>query len=429
MTASVARPRPVPLGKIDRCWVPLDDLDVARFFARSLFVPHNVRERFCWAAAGLVGSASTRLHRLASLTAILHAAPPEDGGEPAVVGNGAPRAELRRLAEEAAVLYALLDDLRDAMPAGERATPHWLLIEDYGRGERLVSALFSGGGEPQAILKIRPSDDPAPLSGELATLERLRGSLPEGLAATIPAPLAFRERGRYQALLLTSLPGRSAYVEMWGAWRPRPLATTHCTAAGEWLALFHGATRVAAPGASPLIHELGAAVADILAGGDGAWLDRLGRLDHAPASPATSVHGDFWARNLILPADRSELPGVVDWEAAAPSGPCTQDLFHFALTYALNVPGSGWRRLAPRPAFRRAFLEENALSRALGAYLRTYCRRLELDPAHLRDWFATYLLERAAAAAALPGAQPASLEPWLGFLEEIAWADRSVFSG
>ncbi len=417
----------MPLGKIGRCWVPLDDPGVARFFARSLFVPHGVSERLAWTAAGWFGSASSRLSRSASLTAILHpATEPGEGPTTQIGGGSAP--QVHRLEAAASLLHALFDDLREALPTPQGKPPSWLLIEDYGRGQRLVCMLFAGGDEPAAVLKIRPVADPAPLARERQSLERLQRSLPSHLVGTIPAPLAFAERQQFEALLLAGLAGRVAYAETQASWRPLRHAAAHCAAAAEWLAGFQQATAAAAAAPVETVAALRRRVAAALAGVDGAWLERLGQLEDVAPPPSAAVHGDFWARNLLLP-ERPGLAGVVDWEAAAPVGPCTQDLFHFAVTYALSFPWTRSRPLPPRLALRNGFLEDNALARALAGYFADYCHRTGLDRRRLADWFAIFLLERAARSAATAVTDPGALEPWVGFLKEIRWADRSVFSG
>ncbi len=424
--ATVPR-RPVPLGKFGRTWVPLDDPDVARYFSHSLFVPHGVRQRWTWAAEGWLGSAAERLTRTASLTAILHAAPTGSGvGETIQLAPGMPGLEVRRLAAEASVLYALLDDLGGALPGGSERAPRWLLVQDYGQGERLLCMLFTDGEQPSAILKIRPATEPSSLRHEWQSLERLCRSLPAALAGTLPQPLAFGSRDRFEGLLLSGLAGRPAYVAAQASWRPLAAAAAHCSAAAAWLAAFHQATPAPGPPVRPLA-ALRERVEEAVAGGDRAWLGRLAALDEAPPPPSAAVHGDFWARNLLMRPAPS-LPAVVDWEAAAAAGSCTSDLFHFAVTYALGFPWGRWRRLAPRLALRKGLLEDNGLSRALRGYLDEYCRRTALDRRRLADWFAIFLLERVAAAA-VAAPDPTALEPWLGFLEEFTWTDRSVFSG
>ncbi len=429
LAAAATAPRAVPLAKIDRCWVPLDDPAAVRYVARSLFVPHGLGRRLAWTAAGWTRGASSRVSQVASLTAILHPGAGESEEHESGRRDGAAaRADALRLEEQASLLYALLDDLRDALPAAPSGRPSWLLIEDYDAGPRLVCLLFAGGAQPAGVLKVRPLDDPAPLAAVRNHLESLRPALPPPLAATVPAPLAYHERGGFAGLLLAPLAGRSAYVAMSTAWRPSALAPRHLAAAVEWLAAFQAATTAGEAGATiEPVASLRLRLNEMTAGAAG-WLDRLARLADLPPAPASAVHGDFWARNLILPPGGG-LPGVVDWEAARKAGPCTEDLFHFALTYALHSPAARWRRLPPRDAFRRGFLDDGGLGRALRDYFHAYAQRTGLEPRRLGDWFAAFLLERAVRTAEAPPARPAARLPYRTFLEDLTCADPSAFSG
>ena len=85
---------------------------------------------------------------------------------------------------------------------------------------------------------------------------------------------------------------------------------------------------------------------------------RLGRLTEIhgrlqrSATPRTAVHGDLWFGNLLLSDGR--ISGVVDWEAAAPSGEPLRDVVRFALMYALYLDRRTrvGRRVAGHPGLR-----------------------------------------------------------------------------
>jgi hypothetical protein len=226
----------------------------------------------------------------------------------------------------------------------------WLLVEDYsGNGrDRLVVFLFKeGAASPTAVLKLGRS-----LRREAEALEFLADRLPADLRESVPHLLDWQD----QALLMSPVSGVSAYVEMQGLLAPGRAVDRHFDAAADWLFRFHRAT-----GAS---------------------------------------HGDFWARNLLVGPT-----AVVDWEHFTKEAPIDADLFHFPLTYGLNYPWERWRRLPPGEAFRRTFLEDNRVSRAVRRYLDRFG-----EPAALRQRF----------------------ESWLGeseFRNLLGRAGRSVFSG
>jgi hypothetical protein len=155
---------------------------------------------------------------------------------------------------------------------------------------------------------------------------------------------------------MSPVPGVSAYIEMQGLLAPGRVVDRHFDAAAEWLFKFHQAT-----GAS---------------------------------------HGDFWARNLLVGPT-----AVVDWEHFTEEAPIYADLFHFPLTYGLNYPWARWRRLPPDEAFRRTFLEDNRVSRAVRRYLARFG-----DPPALRLPFEAWLENSA-------------------FRDLLGRAGRSVFSG
>lgn len=294
------------LSQIDRFVFPAGDPDIASYLFERLFAPHNLRER---------------LRRSAGLA--VRAAKP--------------------LAEEGPVRETVETALRNLGLAPCR----WLLVEDYpGNGrDRLVVFVF-GEGEtsPRAVLKLG-SD----LRREAEALKRLADHA--DLHGTVPRLLDWQG----EALLMSPVPGVSAYVEMQGLLAPGRAVDRHFDAAADWLLRFHRAT-----GAS---------------------------------------HGDFWARNLLVGPT-----AVVDWEHFVERAPIDADLFHFPLTYGLNYPWERWRRLPPDEAFRRTFLEDNRVSRAVRRYLSRFG-----EPGALRERFESRLSSE--------------------FLNDLRRAGRSVFSG
>jgi hypothetical protein len=297
------------LAQIDRFVFPAGDPGIASYLFERLFAPHNLRER---------------LRRSAGLA--VRAAQP--------------------LAEDRPIQEKIETALRSLGLEAHR----WLLVEDYSgneRDRRVVFLFREGETSPSAVLKLGSG-----LQREAEALRFLEERLPPDLRDSVPRLLDWQD----QALLMSPVPGVSAYVEMQGLLAPGRAVDRHFDAAADWLLKFHRAT-----GAS---------------------------------------HGDFWARNLLVGPT-----AVVDWEHFTEEAPIDADLFHFPLTYGLNYPWERWRRLPPAEAFRRTFLEDNRVSRAVRRYLARFG-----DPASLRQPF----------------------EAWLEnseFRDLLGRAGRSVFSG
>lgn len=297
------------LAQVDRFVFPAGDSGIASYLFERLFAPHNLRER---------------LKRSAGL-AVQTAKPlPDDG--------------------------AIQEKIDAALRSMDLETHRWLLVEDYSGNERnrLVVFLFKEReASPSAVLKLGSG-----LQREAEALRFLGERLPLDLRDSVPRLLDWRE----QALVMSPVPGVSAYVEMQGLLAPGRAVDRHFDAAADWLFNFHRAT-----GAS---------------------------------------HGDFWARNLLVGPT-----AVVDWEHFTEEAAIYADLFHFPLTYGLNYPWERWRRHPPEEAFRRTFLEDNRVSRAVRRYLARFG-----DPPDLRRHFEAWLEEDE-------------------FRNLIGRAGRSVFSG
>jgi hypothetical protein len=320
-------------GITGRFLVPLQGAPL-RYFHGALFVPYRRRDRL---ARWLPPAVGVRL--------VLEKRVRET--DPMRGALGAPAAEL----------------LRDT-PALARSGLRPIVLHDPPAADRgqLVALLFAEGDEhPVAVLKQRPLGTGAPaLRHEWDRLCAAAALAPD-LRASIPCPLAYRTDGRTELMLLSALPGRSAYAEVRSAVRPQRCLRDHFEQAASWLARFHASTRRAGTPAS----SSGGALA------------------------ACAAHGDFWARNLLFQDGR--LTGVVDWEHGRDEAPVYEDLFHFPLTYGLHYPWSRRRPVPSEDAFRLAFLADNALSRAVTRYFRRYCTDTELSPAVLPSLFETYL--------------------------------------
>lgn len=352
----------VPFAVQDRFLLPLDERLVLRYFRRCLFVPHRIGERL---RAPLRSAGSLRLG---------------PGGEPVDVEAGLE--EWRGWLDATRAAFGLL---RGTPLEGRRL--RWILMRSDGPGTpgRAVLFLFEAGqARPAAVLKwCRPGS----LRREHDALLRVADRLPAAVRGSLPVPLAFGGIGDGDALLLSCLPGRSAYVEMQSGLVPGFSVTRHFDAAAAWLAAFHNATR---------------------------------------RGDLTFSHGDFWARNLLLEEKTGAPRGVVDWEYASEEASPFEDLFHFPLTYGLNYLWSRYRRRHPEEAFRRTFLEESRVSRAVKRYLGKYCAETGLDAGRLRSQFDRYLATHSRRGSA-PGAVEGGL--WTRFHEMLGKSGRSVFSG
>jgi len=400
----------VVFGEAGRFLVPAGEPGVLEYYRSHLLVAHRLRDRLRrLPLPGTRGRGAALFDRWW----IVDGAAGGAGGAP---GRWQQMLAVLAGALDAGLLAAAPPELTSA-----GSGPRWILIADYpaSRRRKLLALLFApGGAEPLAVLRLRPeAGEGPPLAREAEALAALRRRLPPALAASVPRPLGRAEPPGWEALLLSALPGRPAYVELHGALAPGRLAARHLDAAASWLGRFHAATRTGGAAAPPAEGTLP------LGAGGLAWLRAAAPLLRRSPLPLSAVHGDFWARNLLL-APGGAAAGVVDWEACRPEASPAEDLFGFPLAYGLDFPG---RRRRPRPAddaFARTFIADTRLARAVRRYLAGYCAAAGLDPAPLATLFRLHLLTRARDAA------DADLrERWLRWERRIAEAGRSVFSG
>jgi aminoglycoside phosphotransferase len=377
---------------------------VVDWFFRDLFVPHGRRERLLRRAVRLAGRLPVSLAALFRDRRLL---------------DDLAAAEARADAL-AAVEWLVAGPGRPLLAeGGVAATPSWLAAADYaGTGRRRTLAfLFAAGSDrPAAMAKVRPADAAGePLATEREAIDRVRAELPAGLAATVPAVLAWRRAAGREGLLLAALPGRSVWAELHAAAFPARLASRHLSAAAAWLAAFHAATHRTDAYRLPGWDELAAGEPV-----PPSWYRRLAeRLERRPL-PLAAGHGDFWPRNVLV--EGGEVTAVVDWEAARRAAPPFADLFAFAWSYGMEGP---WRRGHALPlaeAFRRAFLDDNPLSRAVAAYFARYGSALGLDGETARDLFRLWLRTRQAD-------DPEGGENWRICDRMLGEAERSAFSG
>lgn len=265
--------------------------------------------------------------------------------------------------------------------AAERATaPAWIQIDDYegARGRAIVLLFASPHAErPFAVAKVRPGLEGASLFQERVALQSLSVS---NVASTIPQVRSYGEFEGAEVLLMTAMPGRSMDREMKAEYVPRAHVRRHFARARRWLTTFQAG------------RELGA-------------------------------HGDFWARNILL-SDAGT--SIVDWEHFDPNGDPLDDVFHFALTYAVAFRWEMRQRADAVERFRRGFATRNVVAYEIRAWLAHFAEaRRMVQPAmrrRMRMW-----MERGAEGRL---ARPALGEgEWAAMLEIFEKEALCVFSG
>lgn len=261
---------------------------------------------------------------------------------------------------------------RGAGLVGSDSPLRWILIGDYDQSSREQALVFYFREEspaPFCVAKLRRPDQR--LKHEKDTLALLHGRGIGGL----PQVLAFDQGLADEVLVLEWTGGTSIYREQYAELRPGSLVDRHFEEAGTWLADFQR---------------------------------RLG---------LRGSHGDFWSRNILR---RRAGTSVVDWESFDNDGDPLDDVFHFAFSYALDFRWSLIGATPPDVAFRRGFVEENLVSRAVKAWLMRFATFHGVRFEALRERFDHYL-ERSR--------PPSQTNRYEGFREIIRGADRCVFSG
>lgn len=394
------------LGEVDRFLVAERDRRALAYFVERLFVAHGLRERLLGRflrAAGPRLASSLLFERSWTLEPATLSLAPENG-------RGAPGADRNAWRTSADLLGNLADVVgREEFGSLARRMEDWehaIFLRDYdaGRRGRLVVFPFGGGSRrPRAVLKLRHRGSPdPPLEREWEALRRLGARLPPELGKTVPAAMGYAAAAETEFLLMSHLPGSSAYVRTQNELRPRQWVERHFRAAAEWLAAFHVATRSPGRSYAPGAEERELAVLSRRSGGGEAppLYRELTALLRRHPTPLSARHGDFWSRNLLLAGPdvggiHTAGTGVVDWESFERHAPPWEDLIHFAVTYGRNYPWSRYRRAPIPEAFRHTFLEENHVSRQVRRYFDLYAERTGLARPLLGPFLRLYLLRRA----------------------------------
>lgn len=402
------------MGEVDRYLVPADERNLILYFLNHLFIPHGSRERIwrfllrnsLWCGGGAQLFPRSWMVRLPGDATSSQKRRSRDTGP----SGGMERSnQSERLASAVSTLSTVLEEEGGAelLSAAhlDRATPlRWILLQDYPTSERhrLIIFLFGARDErPVAVLKIRHARAGRELASEWDALRQVAARLPAEMRASVPRALGYERFGASEVLLLAALPGRSMDFALGRRPAPETMIADHFRRAALWLARFHTATRCR-DRIFEIERNLGPVQEALSARTPGwerherAWLGDLQAL----RCPLSASHGDFWPRNLLIErnerpgAGASTLSGVVDWEHFSTASPPFEDLFHFALSYALNYSWTPYQRHSPEAAFRLAFLEENPLSRGVQLYFQTYCECSGFPHEAMRGLFHFFLLRR-----------------------------------
>jgi hypothetical protein len=257
--------------------------------------------------------------------------------------------------------------------------------DDQDGRRRLLAFLFDGDAEaPFAVAKVQSDLRNGSLQTEAAALTSVHALIGPELRKTIPDLLRTYSDTRGEVLVVSALPGCSAWQELHASLLPSRRVGAHFEQAARWLAAFHEATR----------HD----------------------------DETTAVHGDFWAHNILH--DSNDNLAVIDWENFTPAGSRYIDLFHYPLTYGQAYPGPFYRHLDAESAFARTFLQKNRLSRAVHQYLETYRARTAIPRPRIAAAFRDLLVSHATTqATAHPGVRHL---PWARFVTMLDAAGESA---
>ena len=264
-----------------------------------------------------------------------------------------------------------------------------LVDEDQDGRRRLLAFLFHlDDPAPFAIAKAQTDVRSGSLQHEVDALTAVATLLPPKLKRTVPELLRCDISSRGEIVIVSAVPGRSAWLDMRSSLMPSRLVDRHFEAAGRWLCDFQEATR---------------------------------RDDST-----TAKHGDYWAHNVLL--DSEGNVSVVDWENFTARASRFADLFHYPLTYGLAYPWRRYRGLPPEEAFAKTFVERNRVSRAVRRFLEQYSVRTGIAPHVLRTSFRQFLETRGAMEPSVPVLPGVRELPWDRFLARLETASTSVFA-
>lgn len=389
---------------MDRFLVATHDRDTVRHFLDRLFVAHGLRERLLWRLARVAGprvSSGVLFDRSWLLDPTRLALGPE-------TDSSASPDRVDRWTRSAALLGVFTGRHGRREGAATPTLGEWhrvILLREYANGKRdrlVVFAFEDGALRPSRVVKLSAREGAGrPLARERDALRYVGDRLPPELKATVPRLLEYRADAETELLVMSHLPGSSAYNQTQNRLRPRRWLARHFRAAADWLASLHRATLMPADRFMPGVEERELASLAQPNHGGGSYYDDLVALARDHRIPLVAGHGDFWSRNMLLSKSRAadhdppERVGIVDWERFEPASPSWLDLIHFPVSYGINYPWSRYRRASLPEAFRRTFLVENPVSAEVRRYFDRYAERTGFPPAPLEPLLRLYLLRKA----------------------------------
>jgi hypothetical protein len=223
-------------------------------------------------------------------------------------------------------------------------------------------------------------------------LHELKPILPRDVAETLPAPLtACRLNGRW-VVIEQFLPGTSMTQRLWTASFALPIVHDF-RLARAWLCRFQRET------ASQKQLDAHAHVHEHLANFLRYYPDAAAIVERLRprfekwrgVAPLVRRQGDFWAGNLLVTRERSLR--VLDWEFTQAHDCPFFDPLMFVCAYAVIVPARGGMSDAER--FKRAFLGDGIVSRAIREFLSEWRVSLGVRADELRAYMPLFLMQMA----------------------------------
>jgi hypothetical protein len=248
------------------------------------------------------------------------------------------------------------------------------------------------------------------------------------LQTSVPQPVGLFSHGETLVMVETCLPGISLENLMWrGRRRSQKEVIAAVGNVESWLIEFHSETT---EGETTFL------------GGDEVDKRINGLQEHLNTSlikelnaiakdsrgltiPLTARHGDFWPGNLLVTADGM---GVIDWETLSRAVSPFDDMFFFAVMYALRYQKGMFGIKSVHERFSNAFLYENDLARTLVGLMRAVTHSLGVNAKLCPLFFVLFLLDMASDRTHFGHAGGKSELPWADFLAQIHSMNDLVLS-
>jgi hypothetical protein len=286
---------------------------------------------------------------------------------------------------------------------------HWEALPDAGPPPRHLAFVGQATGVSKACFFVLVDDQPTPryivktprsplgnarLAQEVATIERVRRSVPPHLLVTLPGPMHTATLDGQLVVIEPILPGRpmdSATPER----QPldRAAAVQQISLAYAWLVgVQREAEHVKQPLSAHALHEFVLAPLERLrahtdlTADEARYVDRLeqeARALQGVMLPLYLYHGDFRAGNILI--DHGRI-AVLDWEFSQSLNLPLLDWFSFVFRlYSRSVGLADIDGSLPtyRAVFDEVFRTRTWFSELVTHYTHAYCRALDIDEALL----------------------------------------------